>query len=479
MLPRIIAFLVGISLLVSGLLFAPNLNLQITSGSAEESFSVKPVDQALVCPGPLIRSGGSDGTKIGVFKQTGQAELRASVFADGALEVSELNSKNRDEIDLGSKRQNLEQLISQPIELRVSSADSKQGSMALSAIQQQLVSLDGFGGFAAANCQLPNNDFWIIGGSTETSREALLLLANPSPIDATVDLRVFTDLGEATVSGLSGISVLAKSSVVLPLSSFVPGSGKLAIHIQSQGAKLVGWLQQKSVRGTIEQGVDLIGSNPGASNNLVIPGFIVRGAKEIAELASIEENSDAGSFLRVFAPEGAQVTVQVVPADSEGFGAVFVGEIASNTVEDFPISELEDGDYSVFISSDKPIFSALHAARATLENPTLDFAWINPAERLTSPRAIALPAITQSLLTLANPDSQPADVEIVELETGLSLTVTIPSTGTFTLEVSSLVSISTNDFIFAAVTLLRDGGISDLEILDPKNIGSEVRVIFR
>lgn len=480
MIYRALAFLIGISVLVSGLLIAPSFELQISSGNAEGSYSVKAVDQSVVCPGPLIKSGGSDGTKIGVFKKTGAAEVRTSVAAEGELEISELNSKQREALALETNRQTVDFSFNEPIELRVISSTSEQGSLALSGIQQQLVQVDGLAGFAAASCGESANDFWIIGGSTETAREALLLLFNPSPIDATVDLRIFTDLGEAKVSGLSGISVLARSSIVLPLSSFVPGAGKIAVQVQSESAKLAGWIQQKSVRGTSPQGVDLIGANPGAGKELVIPGFVIRGSEQIARLSALEGNSDSGHALRVFAPEGAQITIQVVSADPEAFGAVFVGEVAEGTVEDFPILELEDGDYSVFISADKPVFASLHAARASgTENPTLDFAWINPAEEVSGTRAIVLPNTSQSILMIANPGSAPADVEVVDLISGASQTLNVLSTGTISLEVSGVISISSTDQVYAGVTVLRDGGISDLEILDPRNIGSEVRVVFR
>jgi hypothetical protein len=307
-----------------------------------------------------------------------------------------------------------------------------------------------------------------------------MVLTNPSPIDATADLRVFTDLGEVKVSGLSGISVPAQSTTTVSLASFAPTVPSLAVQVLSQGAKLAGWIQARAVSGTQARGVDWISPNPQASQLMVLPGLVIRGTKVINEAVGEQEKSDAGHALRVFAPEGANVTVQVVSSEADIFGAVFTGIIEPGTVSDFPIAELEDGDYSVFVSSDKPVFSALRVARGNSDaTPRLDFAWLSPAEELVSDRAVAIRSEGDSILVLANSGTVSATVSIQTLRSGATERVLVPALGTATLNLSRPVSISKSAGVFATVVVLIEGQISDLDVRDPKNLGSEVKVRFR
>jgi hypothetical protein len=335
-------------------------------------------------------------------------------------------------------------------------------------------------GLAAASCQQPSNDFVIVGGSTLAGREALLVLTNPSPIDATADLRIFTDLGEVSVSGLSGISVPAQSTTAVSLASFAPTVPSLALQVQSQGAKLAGWIQARAVRGTAATGVDWISPNPQASATSVLPGLVIRGTRVINQIIASEENSDAGHALRIFAPEGANVTVQIVSSEADVFGAVFTGIIEPGTVSDFPIAELKDGNYSVFVSADKPVYSGLRVARGNPgASPRLDFAWVAPAEELLTDRAVAIPADGDSILVLGNSGSTGSTVLVQNLRTGASVRVSVATLGSATVDLSVPVSISQAPGVYATVAVLIEGQISDLDIRDPRNLGSEVKVRFR
>jgi hypothetical protein len=207
---------------------------------------------------------------------------------------------------------------------------------------------------------------------------------------------------------------------------------------------------------------------------------VIRGTKVINETISTEENSDAGHALRIFAPEGANVTVQIVSSEADVFGAVFTGIIEPGTVSDFPIAELKDGNYSVFVSSDKPVYSGLRVARGNPgASPRLDFAWVSPAEELVSDRAVSIPSDGDSILVLANAGLADSTVLVQNLRSGASASVLVPSLGTATVELSGAVSISRAPGVYATVAVLIEGQISDLDVRDPKNVGSEVKVRFR
>jgi hypothetical protein len=479
---RIVSFISVAAVLAAGLVFAPKVDLTVSFDSASGSYSVKPADMQLVCPGPLFRSGGDSGTKLNVIERWGSADLFYTADGTGQLEQKSIPESSVSNIELGGSRVFGSSSLGDGASLTNLNSDqsASQGSLVIAGSSTQLAAISSMRGLAAASCQQPANDFTIVGGSTLAGRESLMVLTNPSPIDATADLRVFTDLGEVKVSGLSGISVPAQSTTTVSLASFAPTVPSLAVQVLSQGAKLAGWIQARAVSGTQTRGVDWISPNPQASELMVLPGLVIRGTKVINEAVGEQEKSDAGHALRIFAPEGANVTVQVVSSKADVFGAVFTGIIESGTVSDFPIAELKDGDYSVFVSSDKPVFSALRVARGNSDaTPRLDFAWLSPAEELVSDRAVAIRAEGDSILVLANSGTVSATVSIQTLRSGATERVLVPALGTATLNLSRPVSISKSAGVFATVVVLIEGQISDLDVRDPKNLGSEVKVRFR
>lgn len=481
MIARLVSFVSVTAVLVAGLWFAPTLDTTVAFDSPSGSYSVKPADLSLVCPGPLFRSGGESGTNLSQIERSGTADLFYTADGSGELSQQSVSGSANSNIELGANRIFGSAEISDATSLTNLNADpeSPQGSSVLTGSTSELSATGSMRGLAAASCQLPSNDFVIVGGSTLAGREALLVLTNPSPIDATADIRIFTDLGEVTVSGLSGISVPARSTTAVSLASFAPTVPALALQVQSQGAKLAGWIQARAVRGTAATGVDWISPNPQASETSVLPGFVIRGTRVINQTASAEENSDAGHALRVFAPEGANVTVQIVSSKADVFGAVFTGIIEPGTVSDFAISELKDGDYSVFISSDKPVYSGLRVARGNPGgSPRLDFAWVSPAEELVSNRAVSIPADGDSILVLGNSGQTPSSVLVQNLRSGAGVRVSVPALGTATVDLSGPVSISEAPGVYASVAVLIEGQISDLDVRDPRNLGSEVKVRF-
>ena len=482
MIFRIVSFASVAAVLAAGLVFAPKVEITVSFDSASGSYSVKPADMQLVCPGPLFKSGGDSGTKLNVIERFGSADLFYTADGSGVFEQKSISESSVSNIELTGSRLFGSSSLGDATSLTNLNADqgAAQGSLVVSGSSTQLSAASAMRGLAAASCQQPSNDFTIVGGSTLAGREALIVLTNPSPIDATADLRVFTDLGEVKVSGLSGISVPAHSTTTLSLASFAPTVPSLAVQVLSQGAKLAGWIQARAVSGTQARGVDWISPNPQASEQMVLPGLVIRGTKVINQELGAEENSDAGHGLRIFAPEGANVTVQIVSSEADVFGAVFTGIIEPGTVSDFPIAELKDGDYSVFVSSDKPIFSALRVARGNpAGTPRLDFAWVSPAEELVSDRAVAIGSDGDSILVLANSGNASATVLVSNLRSGAGVSVSIPALGSATVDLSGPASISKSAGVYATVVVLIEGQISDLDVRDPKNLGSEVNVRFR
>ena len=486
MISRAIALIATSLLLATGLVFAPPVVVSVDLGSASGSFDVKPADQSVVCPGPLFVSGGASGTDLGAFDRTGSTTLRYSADGTGLLEVKSIAAGDPGVVSLGSGRISSISEIANATELKNTgtAAGSPQGSMVVTGSITQLVAIGTMRGLAAASCQQPSNDIWLVGGSTAPGREALLILTNPTPNDATSDLSIYTDLGEIEVAGLSGISVLANSTTVLSIASFAPTVATLAVHVQTSGAKLAGWIQHRVMNGTESLGVDFVVPSPPPQLVSVIPGFVVRGTEAINQVAVTEAVSDAGHSLRVFAPTGANVIVQIVSTSPDVFGAVITGVIEPGTVSDFPITDLLDGNYSVFVTSDQPVYATAKAAIGNDEGtPRIDFTWLSAAEPITSSRALMTSGIVPpdgaSYIVLGNPLNETRSATVTSLETGVKTVIAVPALGSSSLGITGAVAISSDSEIFASVALLSGGQISSLAINDPTNIGNSFLVRFR
>lgn len=486
MIARIMSLLATAMLLAAGLVFAPPVAVSIDLGTASGSFDVKPADQSVVCPGPLFVTGGASGTDLGAFERTGTTTLRYSADGTGVLEVKSVAAGDPGTTGLGSGRIYSASEIGNATELKNTGAapGSPQGSMVITGSTTQLVGIDSMRGLAAASCQQPSNDIWLVGGSTAPGREALLILTNPTPNDATADLSIFTDLGEIEVAGLSGISVLANSTSVIPLASFAPSVATLAVLVQSSGAKVAGWIQHRVMNGTESLGVDYVSPSPAPQLVSVIPGFVVRGTEAINQVAITEGISDAGHTLRVFAPTGANITVQIVSTSAEVFGAVITGVIEPGAVQDFRINDLLDGNYSVFVTSDQPVYATAKAAIGIDGGtPRMDFTWLTASEPITTARAVMTSGIVPpdgaSYLMLANAQNEARSATVTSLETGSTTVLQVPALGTTELAITGAVSVSSDSEIFASVALLSAGQISSLAIYDPTNVGNSVQVRFR
>jgi hypothetical protein len=412
--------------------------------------------------------------------------LRYSADGTGSLEVSSIAAGDPALTTLGGGRiySVAETASATGLKNTGASVGSPQGSMVVTGSTTQVVGLESMRGLAASSCQQPSNDIWLVGGSTAPGREALLILTNPTPIDATADLTIYSDLGEIEVAGLSGISVLANSTAVLSLASFAPTVATLAVQVQTSGAKLAGWIQHRVMNGTESLGVDLV--SPSRSSQLVsvIPGFVIRGTEAINQVAVTEGVADAGHMIRVFAPTGATVTIQIVSTSAEVFGAVLTGVIEPGAVLDFPVTELLDGNYSVFVTSDQPVFVTAKAAIGNdAGTPRIDFTWLGAAEPLTAARAImtsgVIPPDGASYLVFANPLNEPRSATVTSLETGVATVVSVPAQGTSFIGITGAVAVSSDTGVFASVALLLSGQISSLALYQPTNLGNSVQVRFR
>lgn len=431
----ILAAMVGVSILT------PGLKIQVGQIPPATELSVKARDLKLACPGSLFKAGGASGTTLGNFAHVGTANF-----------ASQFNS------NAGATLESADGIFT----VSAAGENLEQGSSLLNASQYQNASGATLKGLAATNCQLPSNDLWLLGGDTTTGREALLILRNPSEVDATVSLEIFTEAGSIDAPGLSGIAVVAGKSTVIPLSGIVPKTKSFMTHVVSKGGAIAAWIQQRTVRGLSAGGVDYVSPSPSFTKNQVVPGIFIRGAKLANKLAATNADfKDLTPVIRVFVPgkKQATVTIQVSGSNSKTFGTVIRETVKPETVMDLEISGLKDGDYVAVVSADVEIQSAVRLTRLTASSAP-DFTWIPASEKFTGKRKITAPNVGISKICIYNDKTGAIEVDVIAPGATYSFT-------------------GSADPLYANLIVDVDGTVASLSVLDQKNAGGKVSVNVR
>ena len=370
MIKRIFSLVATLIVLAAAVVFAPSFSIDSGRLVSAKTLSVSAAELQLVCPGGAILSGGSAGTSVGQFARLGKAAVTVGGADLTSTTVQALNGEGN------SARGSASFGAASSASIGLSS--QQQGSTALNASQLQLAANARLNGLLGASCQAPRTDLWLIGGDTSTGRETLLLLSNPSKADATVSVTAI-GLGGATASS-SGISVVAGGSQVVPVSSILPETKSIAIHITSHGSAIAAWLQQRTLRGLNYAGADFVGPSPDFANQVQVPGILIRGSKDGNALASSNADYfDLIPTLRIYNPNSKAInfTAQITGADSKSFGTVIRDTVPANSVSDFTITGLQDGDYAAFIDADATIGASVRLPRTKKsQKPITDFTWL-------------------------------------------------------------------------------------------------------
>lgn len=427
--------------LVGGTLLAPSFEIQIGNVSSASSLDVKARNLTLVCPGSLFKAGGAKGTALGNFEHLGIVSYVSQFNPAGGASVASNDGVYT---------------VTAPTGV------ADQGSALLNASQFQNASGATLKGLAATNCQLPSNDLWLVGGSTTTGREALLILRNTSQVDSTVSLEIFSEAGSVEAPGLNGIAVVAGKTTVVPLAGVVPKTKSFVTHVTANGGAVAAWIQQRTVRGLSAAGVDYVSPSPAFAKQQVIPGIFVRGSAQAAKLMSASADySDLVPVLRIFVPgrTNATVTAQIVGADSKTFGTVVRSTVNAGSVSDIEIPGLKDGNYVALIAADAEVHSAIRLSRVTATSAP-DFTWIPASEKFSGKRNITAPSVGISKLCIYNDKS--GQIEVLEIAAG--------STYSFN---------GSDSPLYANLITDINGTVANLLVLDQKNVGGRVSVIVR
>lgn len=323
----------------------------------DEAVEVPPQPATLVCPGPLVLP---ESVGDGAFDPMPVDPVtRVSVVAappdGGALTGSVLplgDGAPLAQLTAGSGATT----VAGPTEPVVVRADGAGAPVRLAGTTAALVTDGDLRGLAAATCEAPSADAWLVGGSTAVGSTADLVLVNPGSTTAEVSLAAWGPNGPVEVAGGAQL-VAPHAQRVVHLGGLVVDQRALALHVSTTGGQVAAYLQDNAVRGFTPAGTDLVVPGAQPATRQVVPGVLVD--------ASTADSPDA-PVLRLLAPgaEATTATVTLLGADGPVAlpGAASV-DLPAGQVTDLPLGGLPAGAYTVVVDAGQPVAAAVSFSR--------------------------------------------------------------------------------------------------------------------
>jgi hypothetical protein len=435
---RVLAGVIGVGVAVvalAGAALVPLPEFRVTPPS--QKVAPVPADQERVCPGGLLDLGNTtDASSLSSIGTPSLVTTSTTSVSQSSLATSSVHGGGA------------------PRVIRTQ-ADGSGGRPLIAGAQSQRAREDDVAGLAAAACGEAGSDSWLVAGSTTLGATSLVLLSNPSKVQATVDLGVYTEAGHAETPGARGLVVRANSQLVVPLAGIVPNVQASVVHVQASGGSVYASLQQSSVQGLAPQGVELVGPTALPAQKLTIPGMTVANIARIATGA--ESGSNQLPAVRLLAPgtTEAHVTVTATSETTPGVGATSHITMQGGTVREVTFDHLIDGSYTVQVTSDVPVVAAARtvdaaapasgdqSATAQAEAATQDFAWFVASAPLGQKSVVAVPPGSAPTLHLSNETGSDASVTLtprtgaaqkVAVPAGKGVAVPVTARGSYTLE---------------------------------------------
>ncbi len=249
-------------------------------------------------------------------------------------------------------------------------------------------------GLAAAPCQTPTTEQWLVGGGTELGTSTRLVLQNPHGTPATVEIEVWGPTGRLELAGPATFSVPAGGQTSTLLEGLAAEQRRLAVRVSSAGALVTSALQVNSLDGLRPTGVELIPAASAPATRQVVTGLAVEGSAP----------DGAGASVRVHVPAGdAPAAVDVFLLGPQGRVALPGAEtleVVPGQVAELSLAGLPAGTYTAVLESTVPFLAAGTYPRTDPSSGAVDLAHV-PAAAPARAGRIAVPAPAGVSIALA------------------------------------------------------------------------------
>ncbi|WP_284752497.1 DUF5719 family protein [Arthrobacter sp. efr-133-R2A-120] len=280
-------------------------------------------------------------------------------------------------------------------EVTVVGADPISGQKAAVAGLMSYTASDGdLRGLAAAPCQQPVNDAWLLGANTALGRTAVLNISNASGTPATVNLELFGARGQIQAPDSRGLLVSPGATRSINLAGLAPNEGQLSVHLRSSGGPVAATIQQSVLRGLTAGGVELITPGAGAADSQVMTGVDVQDPAAVKSLADKPGFADVVPALQITVPGPVDAVVDVRLYGPNGQRALPGGGAVTakaGSVTEVPLTGIPAGMYTVSATSDVSFAASSRVTRGLKAGDPVDFAWSPAAVRLGSQHVMAVP----------------------------------------------------------------------------------------
>lgn len=327
-------------------------------------------------------------------------------------------------------------------------------------------------GSAAAACQQPANDLWLVGANTALGRTAVLNLSNTSSSPATVSLDLFGAKGPLQAPGSRGLLVAPGTTRSVILAGLAPGQEQLSVRVRSAGGPVAAVIQQSVLRGLTPGGVEFIAPATAPALRQVVSGVDIQDPAGLADLAGKSGFADAGPALQITVPGSADAVVAIKLFGRDGQKALPGGGVATakaGSVTQVPLAGVPAGPYTVAVSSDVSFTAAARVTRGLKADDASDFAWSAASARLGSQHVVPVPGTGDRFLIFGAPEGRAtisytpitADGKIraaaaADIAGGTTASIKVPAEVEGSPLVGYLVS-AAGDPAYGAVLLQQDG----------------------
>ncbi|MDF2507859.1 MAG: hypothetical protein K0Q52_1718 [Microbacterium sp.] len=406
----------------------------IRHGAAHVEVTPLPGDSVLVCNGDL-RALGRDASDPLALSSAGSPTLTADGTSgepsSTALAVQDL--AGADEV----------RVLTGAVEGRSAPLIAGAESIALRT--------DDLAGYAAAPCGVPRLNSWLVGGSTATGTEDIVILTNAAEVPSTVTLTVYGEARSART-----VVVPARTQTALPLTAIAAGDTAPVVRVDATGAPVRAVLQSSFTQVLDPAGMDLQDAVPGAQQQLSLTGV---------EVFASDGDDDEMAVLRLLSPGAdARVQVRIVPEGSDSAADEFAVPLEPDLPAQVSLGGLEPGRYTVEVDSDAPVVAALRQQDGFGRDS--DFAWVTPAPEIDGEVVFAVPSGPSGRLQLANSSDEDATVTIEPIDGGPShdILVAAGATAGIDVETSTTYRMRATGAVRAAVALSAPGELAVLPV---------------
>ncbi len=281
-------------------------------------------------------------------------------------------------------------------DVSVLSADAQADRQASAGAVMRYTAEDGdLRGSAAAACQQPGNDLWLVGANTALGRTAVLNLSNASSSPATVSLELFGAKGPDPGPGQPRTPRGAGHHPLRHPGRARPGAGTA----QRPGAqrRRAGGRRHPAERAAGAHARRSRVHRPGRRAGPA-PGDLRRrhpGSGRRWRTSPAKSGfADAGPALQITVPGTADAVVAIKLFGRDGQKALPGGGVVTakaGSVTEVPLAGVPAGPYTVAASSDVSFTAAARVTRGLKADEASDFAWSPASARLGSQHVVPVP----------------------------------------------------------------------------------------